>query len=75
LFTSFTVRFLLANALMKIGVKPYTEKKAIDETIIAVIICSCNYLTFSICDLILFAIVIPILSITANLSSEISLKD
>ena len=75
LFTSFTVRFLLANALMKIGVKPYTEKKAIDETIIDVIICSCNYLTFSICDLILFAIVIPILSITANLSSEISLKD
>ena len=75
LFTSFTVRFLLVNALMKIGVKAYTEKKAIDETIMAMIICSCNYLTFSICALILFAFLIPILSIAANLSREIFLKD
>ena len=68
LFTSTTVMLRFSKARITKGVNPYTEKNATTITIIAGIISCSNYLTFSTCDLILFAIVIPILSISANFS-------
>jgi hypothetical protein len=57
--------FRFSKNLIKIGVKAYTEKKAMTDVVIAAIIFSSNYLTFS-CDLMLLATVMPILSIAAN---------
>ena len=68
LLTSTTVMLRFSKARITKGVNPYTEKNAIVIAIIAGIISCSNYLTFSTCDLILFARIIPILSIAANFS-------